>query len=204
MRIVFVALFLLAAPVCAFAQSEGAVWISFSEFQEETALTIEGDEYTTAFDEDTGYGVSFTHYWMPQLATEFTVQTLGGTMSTQEEDQLRVVNGEIDLTVWSGTAQWHFRPNLRFDPYVGAGGAFITGEFDPVDPVGDPANPAFDLENELTWLANAGVTLWITQSVAITGDVKYIAYDAVRDGAPDETKIDVNPLVWSIGGRVRF
>ena len=205
------ALAVLAFPLSLTAQpaNELGVFVSLPKFDSTTIVDPElGIEIELDFDEDMGYGVSYNRYWTPNLSTEFAVQNLGGDLEATVTDgttRITVDAGEINLMAYSGTVQWHFARGGRFAPYVGGGVAYMTGD---IDIPSDPDDPDFveniDLDNETTWLVNAGVNIGITDSIALAGDVKYISYDPKAEGDTDEGRVDVNPLIFSAGVKFRF
>jgi len=208
----FAVLAVLAFPLSLAAQTpanELGVFVSASSFDDTTLPDDELDvDVELEFDEQIGYGVSYNRFWTPQLSTEFAVQRLGGDIDVSIIDgptTITVDAGEIDLTAYSGTVQWHFGATGRFDPYVGGGVAYVTGD---VDLIADPEDPEsvdnVELENETTWLANAGINYRLTNSIAIGADAKYIAYEPKGKGDADDERVDVNPLVISAGVKFRF
>lgn len=206
-----VALFVFSVTLSAQPASELGLFVSQSGFDTTTFTDPEvGVDVEIEFDEDMGYGVSFNHYWTPALSTEFAAQTLGGDVQITISDNLTDVTfdaGEVDLMAYSATLQWHFARGSRFSPYIGGGAALLTGDVEfPVDAT-DPDNEdveTVDLENEFTWVANAGIDIGLTGSLAINADAKYFAYEPKGDGDADEDRLDVNPLVISAGIKFRF
>jgi outer membrane protein W len=202
----FIAVAVLLVPVSLFAQApsnELGVFISTSQF-ESTSFTDEDGTFEIGFDEDLGYGVSYTRFFTPSVAIEFGAQRLGGDVEVSFGAPINITAeaGEINLNVYSATAQYHF-PHGKLDPYIGGGVAYLTGDVDFIDDPEDPDSVSnADFDNELTWLANIGIGYAITDSVSIGADVKYIAYDPKAEGDTDEGRVDVNPLV--IAGGVKF
>ncbi|HEX8251739.1 MAG TPA: OmpW family outer membrane protein [Thermoanaerobaculia bacterium] len=191
-------------------QNELGFFVSSSQFD---STRIEDDELDfdveLDFDENIGFGVSYNRYWTNQLSTEFAAQRLGGDIQVSLVDgptSITVDAGEIELTAFSGTLQWHFGGAGRFDPYIGGGLAYVTGDVDVLaDPEEDPeATENVELENETTWLANAGVNFRITDALSIGADAKYIAYEPEAEGDDSGESLDVNPLVFSAGIKFRF
>ncbi|HYI10540.1 MAG TPA: OmpW family outer membrane protein [Thermoanaerobaculia bacterium] len=202
-RLIFL-LFVVAGSVRTFAQtpsSDVGVWIVQSELDETTFLD-EGDDVTIDFEESTGYGISFNHFWVGAFSTEVALQKYGADMSIGIEDDPAFTIGELDITSLTAMGQLHFNRAGRFSPYAGAGAAWISGDFDPAVPV-DPEDEV-DLESELTWTAAFGAHFHITERISLAGEVKYLSWEAMEQGGSEEDAIDVNPLTFSAGVKVRF
>jgi outer membrane protein W len=208
-RILFL-LFIAAGASRTFAQTsptnEAGISISRTQFEDSDVSDIEGGRITFKFDEDTGYGISFNHYWTDRFSTELAYQTMSGDISVGFDGFPDLVDaGTIDARALTAVAQLHFLRASRFSPYIGAGVARVTGEIDPTD---DPEFPdeggAVDLETELTWVANAGVNIALTNNIAIAADAKFISWEAMENNDPERVTLDVNPLVISAGVKVRF
>jgi outer membrane protein W len=208
-RILFL-LFIVAGASRTFAQTspthEAGIWISRTQFEDSDVSDIEGGRITFEFDEDTGYGISFNHYWTDRFSTELAYQTMSSDIRVGFEgfpDDLDA--GNIDARALTAVAQLHFLRAGRFSPYIGAGVARVTGEIDPTD---DPEFPdeggPVDLESELTWVADAGVNIALTNNIAIAADAKFISWEAMENNDPERVTLDVNPLVISAGVKVRF
>lgn len=194
-----IVLSLLLLPLTAAAQSnEFGIFISTSQFDDSE---IEGDlgELDIEFDEDMGYGVLYNRFWFGGFSTEFAYQRLGADLTLSFDD---VVEGsaELDLDILSATAQLHFARGSMISPYVGGGVAYISGEAGSID--ADELEAA-DLENEVEFLANAGLNLGF-RGFAIFVDGKYVLYEARGEGDSDEDALDINPLIISAGVKFRF
>jgi outer membrane protein W len=188
--------------------NELGVFVSLPQFdstsfedEEEPDLGLELD-----FDENVGYGVSYNRYWTDHLSSEFTAQRLSGDIQvnvTGGPATITVDAGDIEMDVLSAGLQWHFGGASRFDPYIGGGVAYVSGEADVLaDPEVDPEETEnVDLDSETTWLANAGINFRLTDAFSLNADAKYIAYEP-EDDAGDS--LDINPLVFSAGVKFRF
>jgi outer membrane protein W len=208
-RILFL-LFIAAGASRTFAQTsptnEAGIWISRVEFEDNDVSGFEGERVTFEFDEDTGYGISFNHYWTDRFSTELAYQTMSADISVGLEGFPDLIDtGTIDARALTAVAQIHFLRATRFSPYIGAGVARVTGDIDPTD---DPELPnegaPVDLESKLTWVANAGVNIAVTNNIAIAADAKFISWEAMENNDREGVTLDVNPLVISAGVKVRF
>lgn len=191
---------LLLLPLTANAQmNEFGVFISTSQL-DESEIEDAGDVFDVEFDEDMGVGILYNRFWFGGFSTEFAYQRLGADLTLTAEDVVEDI-GELDLDVLSATAQLHFGRGGMFDPYIGGGLAYISGEAGSID---EDELETVDLENEIEFLANAGLTVGLGRSFAVFLDGKYIVYEARGEGDPDSEALELNPLVISGGVKWRF
>jgi outer membrane protein W len=199
-RISLVFLFLAVLPLTAAAQNnELGVFISTSQF-DESEIEDAGDVFDVEFDEDMGVGLLYNRFWFGNFSTELAYQRLGADLTLSLDDVSEDI-GNLDLDVLSATAQLHFGRGGLISPYIGGGLAYISGEAGNID--GDEAE-SIDLENELEFLANAGLTVGLGRGFAVYLDGKYIVYEARGEGDPDEEALELNPLILSGGIKLRF
>lgn len=202
-RLLFV-LFVLAGSLRMFAQSNEIAVTFVSPRLADSTVVDDGDSIDFEFEESLGYGFSFNRFWTQAFSTELALQkydadlrlgdSLGGPMFEV---------GQLDVTSLTATGQWHFNRAGRFSPYVGAGIAHLSGELELRDIV-EPATQTVDLESELTWTASAGANVRLTESIALTGELKYSPWNANEENAAPEDAVEVNPLALSAGVRFRF
>lgn len=191
---------LVLFPLTAAAQmNDIGVFISTSQF-DDSEIEDAGDVFDVEFDEDMGYGVSFNRFWTNNFSTEFAYQKLGADLTVSFED-IAADAGDIDLDILSGAAQFHFAKGSMISPYLGAGVAYISGQAGSIDT--EELEDA-DLENELEFLANAGLNVNLGRSFGVFLDGKYIAYEARGEGDSDDDAIAINPLIISGGIKFRF
>jgi outer membrane protein len=112
--------------------------------------------------------------------------------------------GSVNLLPPTLTAQWHFRPDQTFDPYVGAGinyTRFLDKNLKSAQ-VGDinvdrnswgPAlQVGFDINLDGGWLINADVKkVWIDTDVKLANGTKI-------------DSLDINPWVFGVGFGKKF
>lgn len=208
-RIMFL-LFIVAGSMRLSAQaasSDLGVWLVGSKLAEST-LTDDGDEIGVDFDEELGYGISFNHFWTDGFSTEIAAQKFGADLILQGPPSaggLTINVGDVDITSITAMGQLHFRRATRFAPYIAGGIARISGEFDPIDDPDDPANSGpGDLESETTWAAAIGANVRITDRIFFVGEMKYIPWSAVAEDDPTGDSIDVDPMTFAAGVKVRF
>jgi outer membrane protein W len=195
-----IALSLLLLPLTATAQmNDIGVFISTSQF-EDSEIDDAGDIFDVEFDEDMGYGVSYNRFWTNSFSTEFAYQKLGADLTVSFED-IAEDAGDLNLDILSATAQFHFARGSIISPYIGGGAAYISGEAGSID--SDELEDA-DLENEVDFLANAGINVGLGRSLVVFLDGKYVMYEARGEDDTDDEALDVNPLIISGGIKFRF
>jgi outer membrane protein W len=196
------------------ASSDIGVWVVASNLEKTTEFD-EGDELTLDFDEDNGYGLSFNHFWTDQFSTEFAWQTINARIKFTTDftgTPLTFDAGEIHADTFTAMAQWHFNRAGRFSPYLGGGVAHLSGEIEnnavqpvPPFPGEEPEiDDSFDLKSETALAASIGANIRLRNNLYLTTDFKYIPWEAMLEGEPDDEGTDVNPMLWSIGLKTRF
>ncbi len=115
------------------------------------------------------------------------------------------------------TLQFHFNPDGKFRPYIGAGGnysLFLNEEASSqLESALGPVN--VKLDNSFGWAAQAGIDIalkrqWYTKHDWFFNiDVKYIDMDttAILDttlGQRFQVDVDINPLIFGMGLGIRF
>jgi len=186
-------------------QNEVALWTVGSYLTGETLSSIEGESADITFEDNgPGFGISLNRYWTDSFSTELAVMTFRSEMNIESPSLFSYVAGEVRGRATTATAQWHFRPGTRFSPYLAAGAAHITGEFDPTDfGDGEDSSP-IDLESETTWTAAAGFTINITDRWAVGLEAKRIPWSALNEGGDPNEAIDVDPMLYGTSVRFRF
>jgi outer membrane protein W len=207
-RIIFL-LFVAAGAVRLSAQSlssEVGVWIVDTKWTD-TTLGNENINRSGQFDEKTGYGLSFNHFWTEHFSTELSAQRFSADavliFHTVEGEEVIDI-GEVDATTLTAMAQWHFNRDGRFAPYVGAGVTRLSAEYEP-DEQGPrafilggnlPSGP-YDFETQIALSVAAGANVRITDRLYLAGELKYMPETDL-----DRTRMD--PVFYSAGVKVRF
>lgn len=198
--VIALALSLLLLPLTAAAQNNDlGVFISTSQF-DDGEIEDAGDIFDVEYEEDMGVGILYNRFWTSAFSTEFAYQRLGADLTLSAEDITEDL-GELDLDILSATAQLHFARGSMFSPYIGGGVAYISGQAGSIDE--DELEDA-DLENEVDFLANAGLNVGLGRSFVVFLDGKYVLYEARGEGDPDDQAFEINPLIIAAGIKFRF
>jgi outer membrane autotransporter protein len=201
---------ILASTLSLSAQShEAGLFVSLPKFDSTPIVFNDGPlDVRGEYEEDLGYGISYNRYFSNRFSTEFAAQRLSADANIIIDDGTTETStnlGSFDLLVLTGVAQWHFARGSRLSPYIGAGVSHITGEVTSSTDEGlNPDGPqSQDIESETSILANAGLNIRVTPSVALALDAKYLPYEAKVEG--DQNQADtLDPFVWSAGVKFRF
>ena len=165
-----------------------------------------GDPIKTAAGVDTGLKADVKDAWAPTIGIQyfFTDNIAAELIAGTTQHEITASGTEVRKT-WVLppvlTAQYHFAPKAKFNPYVGAGVnymIFYSGK--------NYNGFSVDVKNSL------GVALQLGADVAIKGpyvaniDIKkvWVTSDASVDGGALKSKVDLNPLVFSIGVGRKF
>lgn len=204
-----VALLLLAVPASAqeraFDLTGYAAWVDTS-----SEGTFEGnDPLDVSFDGTMGYGVGANIFWGDRISTEFAIVRVENDLNFRT----RTINAtptEVEMMPITAVMQFHFAPNGRIDPYVGAGAAYVLfGDVDRPEELSNIDFESIDFEDDLGLALNAGVGIKLTNNLGLTLDAKYVPLEssatAVRPiGGGSEVKFDMNPVIFSAGLTLRF
>jgi outer membrane protein len=167
--------------------------------------TSDDDGAEIAFDNGEGFGASLTCFYGRHFAVEAAATALkhDGVINAGGQTVLGI--GSLDIIPITATAQWHLARDARVSPYVGAGVAYVLADDLESEDLDLAGIGTVNVDNEVTWTAQAGVNVNLTRRFAVALDAKYIAYQpksAPEDG--DEVELDLNPIVFSAGVKIRF
>ena len=197
----------LALP--AQAQIDIAVWGSMLETQGDNVFEDPLDpdfDAELSFDSNIGFGASANIFWTERVSTEIAAYAVDADTTLSFPGGPDFDLGPLELTPITGTLQFHFAPRSTISPYLGVGVAHVlSNEFSSDDldllEIGE-----IDVDDETTWLANAGLSFSITPSFGIILDAKYFPFEPATRAAGDteDLDIEINPLLLSAGLRLRF
>lgn len=177
--------------------------IDFSEIENDPLVSFEADQ---------GWGAGVNLFVGGRFSLEVTASTVSPEVNLDPTNSPvpGFVVGDLQMIPITGVVQFHFAPNGAFDPYIGAGVAYIL--FDDID---DARNldevdiDAIDFDDDYGLVYNAGVTVAVSRAIGINLDAKYVPSDSQAQvrftgGAGETFDIAVDPLILSAGIRVMF
>lgn len=109
------------------------------------------------------------------------------------------------------TAQYHFMPDAKVRPYVGAGVNYTLFYSEDASKGLETAvgKTKVNMKSSFGWAAQAGVDIDLNEKIFLNIDVKYIDIDttarlATTAAGVQKVKVDIDPLVFGIGLGMRF
>jgi outer membrane protein W len=209
-----VTLLLVALPAAAQDRSVDVTgWVTWTDISGNNTITgSPGNDLDFDFDSVQGFGAAINVFWSNRISTEFAFSILEPDLTFAPENPAIPVfaGGSLDMMPITLTLQYHFNPNGRFDPYIGAGVAYVL--FDDVDGgrnLGDVNLSSIDVDDDYGFVLNAGVSIDLTRSLALNLDAKYVPVDAAAtavftSGPGQAFNIEVNPLILAAGLQFQF
>jgi outer membrane protein len=156
-----------------------------------------------------GFGANVEVFWTPRISTQ-----LAGTFvnpaaidfpTNPPPNDLDL--GTFGIDTYSLTARYHFAPDARFSPFVGAGGAVVLfGDLE--DRFGDAIEMTYD--REMAVLVEGGVRCRVFSRVFLDAAVSYMPVEATPNHARNDTSValpstvKVDALTLSVGAAWRF
>lgn len=194
-------LFLAAAPLAA-QETQITAWIGQADMQGENEFE---DGLTTEFDDGFAMGVSVNRFVGSHLSIEASIFDIRSDSSLLFGD-LPISLGDANLTPVLFGGQFHLLGQSRFDPYVGAGVAYVMAR-DLSSPDLEAAGLGrIELEDEIGYYLNAGIGIQVAGGLGIVADGRYIPYETESRSTVTEVErdLELTPLVLSLGLRFRF
>lgn len=211
--VLFVVLVFAAAGV--FAQDRSVDVSAFASWVDPTGDgTVNRnavDEVGVDFDHAMGYGAAVNVFWGNRVSTEFAIASYKPEATLRSSNPaIPAFTGDLNMIPITAILQYHFMPDGRIDPYIGAGAAYVM--FDNLNSPSDVGGLGFssiDFKDDVGLALNAGLSIDITPNFAIVGDAKYVpvksSAKAVYTTGPGEgTDIDINPFMISAGVQFQF
>ncbi|HEY0592619.1 MAG TPA: OmpW family outer membrane protein [Thermoanaerobaculia bacterium] len=203
LKIAFLLGMLAALPALAQAPVDVNVFASWVDAQGDNVLD-EGVE--TNFESGTGFGIGVNWFWGPRFSTELSASALSLDAGIDFDGEPTVDLGSVDLTPIIGTFQFHFARDSVIDPYVGVGAAYVLADDLESDDLDELEIGAIEVDDEITYVLNAGLGVRLTDTFGLYLDGKYVPLEPATRAPGDEEDVDleINPLIVSAGLRLRF
>ncbi len=201
-----VAICAVFSTTTAYAQ-DNVDWLSKDRFQlRARAIGVfadgDGHENVTGLKTDVGNAVTpevdISYFFTDNIAAELIAATAQHEVSAGSNDL-----GETWILPPTLTLQYHFTPEKKFSPYVGAGinYSYFYGEDD-----GAGFND-LEVEGGFGYALQAGFDYWVNDNWGLNVDAKYIDLEVDVDinssgTALSADDVDLNP--WIIGAGVSY
>ena len=198
------ALLLLLAATPVMAQGRPVEWTLWGSMVSPQGSNDLGD-FSIETDSGVGAGLSANFFITDRLSTEIGVSWLSADAEMSFED-IEFEMDAVEMIPVTLGLQYHFVRESRWDPYAGAGVAWVSAADIQSSDLDNLGVGAIDLDDEVSWFANAGVGYRLGDHFGLAFDVRYIDYGPASTskatGATEE--LEFSPLVTSLGLRVRF
>jgi outer membrane protein W len=208
MKVAIAAVLLFCASTVA-AQDRNvkiSLFISQAEMQGETDFDGSFPGMLLDFEDADGFGVSANAFLGSHFSVEGAVFNLRSDAAIAFDDTFGVDLGTMNLTPITLGVQFHLLGDSRFDPYIGAGGAYVIGD----DLLSQDTETAglgrIELENQATYYLNAGIAFQITEGFGLIVDGRQIQYEPSSRSSVTgvEQDLEISPRILSAGVRLRF
>lgn len=162
--------------------------------------------FETEFDEGSGLGASANFGFGRLFAIEGAVFAIRSDAGLALGDQALFDLGKLNLTIFNAGVQFHPLGGSRFDPYIGAGAAYVLGDDFHTPDLDAVGIGRVEIENELTYYYGAGIGFRISEGFGIVVDGRYIPYEPSSRSAATgvEQDLEISPRIFSAGIRLRF
>jgi outer membrane protein len=158
-------------------------------------------------DADVGNAVvpelDFTYFFTKNIAAELILATTQHSVSLEGSSSGKLDLGRVNLLPPHINLQYHFMPDGKFSPYLGAGVGYV---FFYKEKAGSSIN-SIDYKNSVSWSLQAGVDYKIDDRWSLNLDLKKVFVDTelhINGGGVTAGDIDLNPWVVGIGVGYRF
>ncbi len=192
-----------AAPLLAQDRDmQVTAWISQTSIEGEDDF---GDGFSTDFEDGRGAGLSVNRFLGRMFSVEGSAFYLRNDARLLDGDT-PIDLGAVKLTAFSLGAQIHLAGRSRFDPYAGAGAAYIVASNLTSSDLVSGAVGSIELDDQVTYYINAGIGIQIAGGLAVVLDGRYLPFetDSRSTVTGVEQKIDLTTQLLSLGLRLRF
>lgn len=202
------AAFLLVAALAAPAVAQDTpvdltVWYSWLDLQGSNDFE---DGFATEFESGEGFGASTNIFFTDRFSGEIAIFKVRADAELTFDGAFPLSIGSIDLVPVSLGVQFHPAGPARFDPYIGAGVAYVMADDLESDDLTNVGLGTIEIDDEVTWMANAGLGIQLTKSLGLALDARYIPVKPASTSSFTgvEQDLELTPLIVSAGLRLRF
>jgi outer membrane protein W len=193
-----VVLALIAVPM--FGQSNDiAVWIGSSRVG-----TTNTSGSSVHFDRGDSFGASWNHFFSAQLSAELAAFAVKhkGTLRVGGVDAFDV--GRLRMIPITAMVQWHLVHFRRIDPHLGGGLAWVRSDSLHSSDLDNAGIGRVRVKSRIGWAADAGVMYGITDKLGVGVDARYIGYRPSSGPSDASVKLELSPVIYSLGLRWRL
>ena len=149
-------------------------------------------------------GASWNHFWSSRISGEL------GVFAIRHDGFIRIggVNafdvGRLRMIPVTATLQWHLGHFRRLDAHLGPGLAYVRSDSLHSADLNSAGIGEVNVKSRIGWTADGGVSYGITQRIGIGVDVRYIGYRPQSGPAGNTLKLQLSPVIYSLGLRWRL
>lgn len=149
--------------------------------------------------------LDISYFFTPNIALELTLAYAEHDVKAKGTILGDIDLGSLDLLPPTLTLQYHFLPQNKFRPYVGAGFSYVLI---PDEDPGSAVSVDYDNGN-IGFALQVGFDYYLTKNWCLNLDLKKVWVDVdanvqVLPGAYVTTNVDVDPWLFGIGIGYRF
>ncbi len=187
-------------------------WYNWIDPSGDSTFDRDADDFGLEFDSETGFGAAVNIFWGKRISTELAVNLFEPEATLRSDNPAIPVfsGGSLEMMPITGTLQFHFNPEGRVDPYIGAGVAYVLFDnLDNSEDLDDIDVDSIDFDDDYGFVANAGVSFDITPNFAINLDAKYVpvkssATAVFTSGPGQNVDVEINPFILGAGLQFQF
>lgn len=167
---------------------------------------FDGEAFQMEAEEGRALGAGANWFVTRHLSAEGAVFGIRSDAGLLFEDAAAIDLGSIDLNTVSLGVQFHVLGQSRFDPYIGAGGAYVMADELNSRDLDTLGLGSIELDDEVTYYLNAGLGFQITPGFGLVVDGRMIPYEPTSRSTATgvEQDLELSPRILSVGLRLRF
>jgi outer membrane protein len=195
-------------PCTAWAQGDQSPWmirarlLSVVPDDDSSTITVIGGK--AEVDDAITADVDFSYFFCDNIAAELTLTVSPHDVEAKNTSAGKIDLGDVKLLPPTLTLQYHFLPDEKIRPYVGAGVNY-TIFFDEDH---GPTAVGIDYDDAFGFALQAGVDIGLDEHWALNFDVKkvWLETDVSVDalGTTVKTDVDIDPWLFGVGLGYRF
>jgi outer membrane protein len=204
MKRLFMLLLFVSVPLFAQERDKSlTIWVSQVDMQGDARVGDTAFEFD--FEESNALGASANvaiNRWFSVEGSVFGIRS--DAVLTFEGAELDL--GSVDLVPFTLGGQVHFLGESRFDPYIGAGAAYIVADDLNSSDLDTLGLGRIELDNDVTYYYGAGLGIRIAGGFGLTIDGRQIQYEPSSRSTVTgvEQNLELSPRLLSVGLRLRF
>lgn len=146
--------------------------------------------------------VDFTYFFTENIAAELIVATSPHDLGLQNSTAGNLDLGDTMILPPTLTLQYHFTPDNKFSPYVGAGINYTL----PYSEDNGNDTMALDADGSFGWALQAGADYWLDEHWGLNLDVKkvWVDVDASINNGAITGNVELDPWIVGAGVSYRF